>query len=961
MSKQFILFSLLWLPFTLLYANAEKDTTSYVIKGRLIEAEKEKIMAYANVRLLQPDSSFVAGVRSNVEGLFHLTVSKEGSYLLAVDNIGYESLFHDLHLSKEQPIADLATLTLQPAAILLKNMEVVAAQQQITMRGDTLVYNADAFRVPPGATLGTLLSRLPGITIEDGVIKYQGKAVNKLLINGKDFFSGDLSIALENLPTEMVEAIEAYETRTDADKQKHTDSGERENVLNVTIKKEYMSTWIGNTDLAAGTGDHYSTRLFLTRFTDKLSLSAFGQINNLNDQSEANANGGWRSNDWSPGLNTFRKAGVNAAWDNGKKEEQDGYLKIFGSARMAHNNYNVEEETVGETFYPGDSHNYSNSLHGRKENWNTFTLNGGVTWKIDSLTNVYTRIDYDHRDQHYWGYNRSATFSADPYQVPGVVYPLASLFAPQPNDSLLSMAINSNDEKSKHFYNSNMFSSEFSAGRKLSPKGHRLDLWTYFRTDKKSTTTFSLSDILYYRPDAEEPEQINNQYSLAPNENLSFSGQLVYEHVLSKSQKLTLGYQYNYSYSQNDYTLFQLDSLDTWRNMFYPLGTLPPADSLAMAINWRNCTYTTYHTNAHGAVIQYQLMNKNNLNVIAVLMMKPTHIRMDYRRGFMDTTVVSNRFEITPILWARYNFKKAGFIQAQYYAYRDFPELTQMLDVTDDSNPLVISKGNPDLHTSWTQRFNFNFQKPFGERKASMWANGNYVTSNTAVRNSETYDPVTGVRTIRPENVDGPWSVYLNTGASIPLDAKQRWNFSPGISVNYRENVGFFTSTEDNISQKNTQSNLGCTPSLNLNFRLDKLYLSTDNYLSIGAERNSLQPASNQTSRTLSTGGSVQYEFLWGMTVNSDFHLYSCRGFSSASMNNDQWLWNAGLSQSFLKKKNLVLTVNANDILASRINEWASSTTYGRTSTHNNSFRNMSYVMFHVVYRFSVGKKADSK
>lgn len=959
MGKKILLFCLFLCMCFRVSADSDKDTTLYVIKGHLTESENKQAVSYATVRLLQADSSFVAGVRTDEKGAFHFTRKTLGHYIVAVDCAGYEPLFQTVILDKKQLSRDLGTLVMEPLATLLEGTEVTAARKQITLKGDTLVYNADAYQTPPGSTLGTLLSRLPGVTIEDGVIKFQGKEVSKLLINGKEFFSGDLSVALENLPTEIVENIQAYETKTDEDKQNRTDSGDRLNVLDVTIKKEYMSTWIGNTDLAAGTHDHYSTRLFLTRFTDRLSLSAFGQINNLNDESEATPNGGWKTRGWSPGLNTFRRMGVNVAWDNGKKEEEDGYLKLFGSAQGAHNNYNIGQEVVGETFYPGTSHNFSNDLSGRKESWNTVAMDAGITWQIDSMTNVYAKTEFGHNDQHLSSFSRTATFNADPYKVPGVIDPLNSIFSETINDSLLRVAINRNDQGSLRSFNSNNFSAQFSVGRRLNSRGSRLGLWFNVWTGKEKTTSFSLSDIRYYRPGAEEPSRINNQYSRTPTINKGFNLQFNYEHPLSKTQRVMIVVRTNQNRSTNDYTLYQLDSLDSWNNTSHILGSLPPADSLAMAINWRNSNYSTYDMTNYGGSLLYRLINKNDLYLTVSFNFNANRTELAYKREALDTVVVHNRPYPNPYLWAKYNFKKKGYIQLNYRFYRDYPGMTQLLDITDDRNPLYIVKGNPDLRPSWTHNVNTQFQMTFGEeRKASVWANAGYQTRSTEVSNTETYDPVTGIRVVRPENVKGSWNTYANAGGNIPLGEKQRWNFSPSVNVYYNYRTGFFTSTEDHISRLNEQTNFGITPRLNLNYRLDKFFIATYNSFFIGPERNSLQPDANQTGRILNTNLQVQYELPWGMTLFSSFGLYSCRGFTAAAMNNDQWLWNASISQAFLKKKNLVLIVEGRDILNQQISQVANSDSYSRYTTHYNSFRNMNYAMFHLVYRFSVGKKA---
>ncbi len=958
MIKKKFLFFLFLLPFVLISANSGKDGDSYTIKGQLIESENEQAVSYATLRVLQHDSIYVAGTRSGDDGTFQISLKELGHYLVAVECVGFETFYEKVLLDKNNPSADLGTLVLQPHLTLLKDMEVTANRKQITMRGDTLVFDAEAFRVPPGSTLGTLLSRLPGVTIEDGKLMYHGKEVNKLLINGKEFFAGDLSIALENLPTEIVENILAYETKTDEDKQKNTDSGERLNILDITIKKEYMSTWIGNMDLAVGTGDHYSERVFVTRFTDKLSLSAYGQINNLNDQSEASPNGGWSSNNWQPGRNTFRKMGVNAAWDNGKKEDEDGYLKLSGNVRASHNNINAEQEEVGENFYPGSSHSYTNNVNGRRESSNNVDLEARVDWRIDSLTNMYTKLNYGHNDQHATNYSRTATFNANPYEIPGVVDPIVSVFQENPLDSLIRVTVNRNQMNSLRHYNSNTFSSQFFLGRRVHKKGHRLNMWATFQTSKNNTTHSALSDIRYFNEDAEEPRRINNQHSLSPSSNRNFFIEMMYEHVLSPKQRLLGGAGYATNYSQNDYTLYQLDSLDSWRNTDHPVGSLPSADSLAMAINWQNSTYATYDRSGYGGFIQYRLMDKNQWSVTLATNFTPYRTRMEYQRDRLDTTVVDNRIYVNPYAWVKYKFKGEGQITLQYYGYRDYPELTQMLDITDDRNPLYVIHGNPDLKASWNQGFRLNFQTAWGERKTSVWANAGYHTSDTRIVNTETYDPVTGIRVVRPENVDGSWNTYANTGTNIPIGAKSRLNFSPGFYFYYRHSVGSFRSTEDLESQLNNQNNYGFTPRINLNYRLDRFYIGTNNSISFNMERSSLQPESDQTSRIFSTGINGQYEFTWGTTLASDFGLYSCRGFSSPTMNNDQWLWNASISQSFLKKKTLLVVVEARDILGQKLSQWSNSNAYSRTTYHSNMFRDMNYIMTHLIYRFSIGKKA---
>ena len=856
--------------------------------------------------------------------------------------------------STMQQMADTASLQVEDTTFLA-TVQVTATRSQVTMKGDTLVYNADAFHVPPGATIGTLLSRLPGVTVEGSTVRYHGEVVSKLLINGKDFFLGDLSIALENLPSEMIESIKAYETKTDQDKQNDTDTGERLTVLDLTIKKEYMSTWMGNLDLAAGTSDHYSERIFVTRFTDRLNVSAFGQINNLNDPSEASGDGNWSSNSRMFGINTFRKMGANVAWENDKKEDEAGHLRLTGNVRASHDNQNNETVQVGETFYPGAAHNYSNSLNGQLQRQRAVGLESRVEWRIDTLTRAYLQASYNHNDGHSRSFGRSATFDRNPLTIAGITDPLNSLLQDTPNTDLLSAAINSNDRRSLSFSNSNQFNSRFQMGRKVGNKGSELFLVGILSEGKSRNTGYSIADIRYYR-DSNRPRQINNQHSLAPSSNRVSVAVVGYNYALTKQQSLTVAYGYLYSRNRNDQTLYQLDSLDEWRNTHHQLGTLPSADSLAAAINWRNSSYATTHSYQQIIETQYNF-SKDRFYFNLYLALQPSRIRMDYQRDDLDTLLRVNRLEPSANVFLRYSLKPSGYIQFGYRPSYSYPELTQTLSITDDRDPLYIVEGNPNLKGSWNHDFFLQFQTTFGERKHSLWAYLNYRFRDTEISNTMSYDPNTGKQTVRPENVDGTWNISGLSSASITLDNARRFTLSPGMRANYGRRVAFFTINSQSLL--NEQSNFSFTPQLSLNYRQGPLYLSWENEFSLGVQRNSQQSATNETSRLFNIYLQGEYELPWGMSLSSGIRLWSTRGQVVQDMNRDQWLWGARMSQSFLKKKNLLVILEAIDILHSRRDQWSFSDAYSRTTSFTNSFNKMSYVMLHLNYKFSVGKKAQ--
>ena len=953
--------------FILSHAAAQEATPSdsargAVVTGHVADADSRRPVAYARVALLNAaDSSLALSTMSDTLGRFRLSVEKRGLYLLGAELAEKASSLRpvDLTAADRRPV-EADTLFLSPAATLLESLQVTASQQQITLRGDTLVYNADAFQVPPGATLGNLLSRLPGVTMEDGKILFHGKEVNKLLINGKEFFLGDMSIALENLPSEIIEDIAAYETKTDKDKREDTDTGERITVLDVGIKKEYMSTWIANADLAGGTHDHYSMKLFLTRFTDRLSLSAFGQANNLNDQSEASLGGNWGGGQYLPGYNTTRKAGLNAAWDNGKQEKEAGYLKAEGNLRFWHNDHRNEQSTYSETFYPGTAHNWGNTLDNTYQHSRIFSGNGRLSWQPDTLTRLEATVDFSHSKHHSENSSRSATFDSDPYRVPGTGDPLASLFSATPDDSLLRTAINRREDHALSDNSSTSFNSFLTLNRTVHPRGDRIVLIGQYSTTRNEADAFGRTDLRYFRQD-ENPRQLDNEYSRNPQRSYTAAAGVYYAAQFTKAFRAEARYAYVHLHNRGDYSLYALNTLPTWDDTgVHPFGTLPPADSLEMSIDRRNSYYRTQHQNMHQARFQLTLNLDQRFYANAGVGLSHFHTRLAYRRDALDTLARRNELYPNPHAYARYNFKNDGYIQFNYSGWVDYPDFVQTFDITDDSDPLLITHGNPDLESHWTHYFQTSFQKPVGKRKATLYARAEYSFETSSISQTESYDPATGIRQTRPENVEGSWNTSAYASASIPLDSKNRFNLSPSFRFYYREEYGYFVSADNpGLNQVNHNTDLQLTPALNFTYRQGKLFLGTYHNLFLGFERNSSSPASDQSCRILNSRIEAQYEFPWGMTASTDLGYYRMRGFTAATLNNDQWLWNANISQSFLKKKNLIVALEARDLLRQRLDEWASSSAYSRTSRKSLSIRNQSYVMAHLIYRFSVGKKAE--
>ena len=256
------------------------------VSGRVVESDSKEPAAQATVQLLSlPDSAYAAGIASSNKGWFTLPKVKAGKYLLKISYIGFRTKFVPVQLSNNVPEKKMGNIALEPDAVMLSEAVITGTAPEVTVKEDTLEYNSTAYRTPEGAMLEELVKKLPGAEIDDdGNVKINGKEVKKIMVDGKEFFGGDVKTGLKNLPVDMVDKLKTYDKKSDLARITGIDDGEEETVLDLTVKKGMNQGWFGNVDLAGGTEDRYMGRAMINRFYDKTQFSIIGSANNVNDQ-----------------------------------------------------------------------------------------------------------------------------------------------------------------------------------------------------------------------------------------------------------------------------------------------------------------------------------------------------------------------------------------------------------------------------------------------------------------------------------------------------------------------------------------------------------------------------------------------------------------------------------------------------------------------------------------------------
>ena len=757
---------------------AQKVTVS----GTVIEEDtNEPAFSASAVLLKTTDSTLVTGASSNLEGKFSIPGVKPGKYIFRVTSVGFKPYYKDVVLVASKPSMAIGTIKLQTNAALLDAVEVTARQAQVEMKADTFVYNAGAYRVPEGSALEELVKKLPGAEVsEDGTITINGKEVKKIMIDGKEFFDNDTKVAMKNLPTNMVEKIKAYDRKSDYTRMTGIDDGEEETVIDLSVKPEMKKSWLADVDLGYGTEDRYTGRFMVNRFTDRLRLTLLGGANNVNDRGFSGGfHGGWGGNG---GLVANKDAGMDFVWENGKKENEAGRLKVGGNVRYRHSSTDQLSTTNSESFLTsGANSSFSNRMNRSKSGNTNVNSNFRLEWSPDTMTRIMFRPNFSFSQNYSDGQSSSVTFNDNPY-TRGMTDPL-SQYRDYVSDSIV---VNDNRRWSHSDGQSYSVDGMLMVNRRLNSKGRNLTLRMrggYSDSDNKS---FNISDVNYFlqrKPGGGYDRSYMHQYNVNPSKSYNGSADLSYSEPLFAGAHLQFSYRYQYRYSDSDRSMYSLDSLVSKGVITqeeletYPLEYIPGVDWLDLARNYRNSQYATYKEHNQDATVMFRY-RKEKVRFSAGISVQPQKTYMDYTKGSLDTTVVRNVLNWAPRIDFRYKFSETGQLRLRYNGRSSQPSMTNLLDVTDDSDPLNISKGNPGLKPSWTNRMELFYNNYIPDLQRGWMVHANMSMTNNSISTAVLYDEASGRRTTMPMNINGNWNAWTGLMFNTAMGEKKYFNFS---------------------------------------------------------------------------------------------------------------------------------------------------------------------------------------
>ena len=525
------------------------------------------------------------------------------------------------------------------------------------------------------------------------------------------------------------------------------------------------------------------------------------------------------------------------------------------------------------------------------------------------------------------------------------------------NDGLVK---NRNNDNSLSYSDSKNAGAKLQMNRKLSANGRNVTLTLGGNYGDGMSKSFTNSMVEYFQllnSAGSDSTYQANRYAVTPTTNWNYSIKALYSEPILPKTYLQFSYQYQYKYSKSDRGTYDLSNINA--NFFDVDADYRQWDSYlsflgnASLDNYRDnklSRYSEYKNYIHTADVMLRVIRKDyNFNVGVQVVPQKSHFVQDYQSVHTDTTrTVTN---VTPTADFRWKISKLSQLRFTYRGSTSQPSMTDLLDITDDSNPLNVKKGNPGLKPSFTQNFRLFYNNYIQNHQRSIMAHLMFSTTDNSISNMVTYDKTTGGQTTRPENINGNWNAFGMFMFNTAIDTAAYFNVNTFTTVNYSNSVGY-VSVDRADSQKSTTRTMNLGERIAASYRNDWFELELNGSLSYMHARSKLQANNNLDTWTFSYGASLMLTAPWGTQLSSELNMNSRRGFSDSSMNTNELIWNAQLSQSFLRGNALTVSLQLYDILHQQSTFSRTVNAMQRADTEYNAITN--YAMLTASYRLNI-------
>ena len=913
-----ILLCFLWLFSATLSAQQVK-----IVKGHvcvLSEDSIERSLPYASVVVLEgKDSAFVKGMASDANGSFKLEFipQKRMEYLLRISYIGMSTIFRKL----DPHMMDIdCGHILMESGIKLAEVLVTAPVKEIDMAGDTTVINADAYRTPEGSNLEELVRKIPGLEYDDRSksLSYNGLVISEINVNGEAFFSGNHVLALENLPADLISRIKVYDKRSEMEKFTGVRTVDENFVLDLQTKKELNGTLI--TLVAVGKGNKKKKEAEL--------ISNFFKADGEN-------------------LSVIAKSGNRDITTENKKNRQDNiavnFLKKFGETVHINGNimYNNAINGINGTSYyeqylmTGNRYRYAtdNGYHTNR----MISAMLSVRWNIDKKTLLNISGSFNALKGINDDSNRQATYNADPKL--DVTSPFNRDASEQIEDSI---RVNDICMTSRSSSINRLYSIGADITRRLNAKGTSLGLTVQYSEERGNNKAFSLSSTTYYQlQNVKGNDSIlyRNQYQESPNRNRTIKLGLILTQILRNNLRAQLSYIFkldNQSRDRNTYVLSPV--IDGEEHT--PTGNFPKGYEVEYTDSLSNKSRS--HTMAHGVSLNLNYTDKT-WEITTGLSVTPKRQTLDQKTGWTqaDTLRYSVNYHPTlTILWC----KRKTWVQLSYEGNTQQPGLAELLTLTDNSDPLNIIRGNPDLKSSYTQKVRFEVR----DTKTGLSGDVNWTSMLNNVTRAVIYDSQTGGIESRPVNVNGNWNI--KAAMRYQKRINHYFNLSARTGTSFIQSVSLVNDGQREQPERSVTHNRLYNAGLRVGYQPKWGGFDLSGDWRFRHSTNLLRETNNYI-RDYSFGLTAYAVFPGNIRLKSETTHTFRNGTNINRSEDNEVVWNLHLSWSFLKYKKAEFSVYWADILSQKKSYSRNVTSHGLSERYTQQIG--SYFIVSFKYRFN--------
>ncbi len=915
----------------------------YTITGTLVDGTtKEKIEA-ASVSILNvKDSTEVTGSVTNKNGVYALKVNKKANFLLRVNYVGYKSVYKPFSTSSDVTV-NLGTIELFEDVIELGEAIVKGKRAEVVVKNDTIEYDAASYKTEENAVVEDLLKKLPGVEVDkDGKITINGKEIKKFLVDGKEFFSDDPKVASKNLPAEIVEKLQVMDRKSDLARLTGFDDGEEESIINITVKQGMKQGTMGNAAaglgrdlnmdkdtryLAGGMVNHMKnsdryTLMINTNNTNNIGASDMGEVRFGGMRGMRGASGGIvdaqnfmfdMNKEFSPKLSLNGSISYNGMDRNTKSEVES----VTFSERMSQQDKSI---TRGQNL--SDNFGLNFRLEWRPDSSNTFIFRPTLSYNKSNSDQdkLFARYNYNTLDTLFDGASKSH-FEGEGYYLggsfeyshkfnkPGRV--LSTQLRTTYNDSYSY----GHSEWEQRMFENNVYDRDSVRNQ----RSENDNLSTNMRLFVSYVEPIGHDNFiqLAYRGTYDKTKGINSTYNLYGDEAAELDTAVLY----GNQSRSTL---------RNSLTNRASLSFKSVRQKYnYTIGVnLDPSSS-------ENKTYQPYVNELTTQMVPWSYDNRL------------PNIQGDSLISKVDQNVMN----LSPVFNFNYMFGQRSNLRIDYEGNTNQPTANQLRDYRDESDPMNITYGNPNLKPGYTNEFRARFNKFVPESQLFYNFNlmGNLSVNDIA---SVTKMQENGGRETTYKNINGNWDVALMGGFNVPLKNKK---FTVGNFVR----TSFDNRKSFSNEQENTQKNIYVMDNARLNFRCKLFDLGASVSLGYRNVENDINSKNNLETFDWGAGGNTTWYLPYQITLASDINWIKRNGYADG-FNISEVMWNASASKQLFNKKYGAGTVKLAiyDILQQRSSVSGGSTTNGYNYTRSNVIP--SYFMCSFIYRFTIFPKGSS-